>query len=534
MAMSKKTITSAGKKTAKAAKASSVTGGKAPAKTTGKPAKAAKASSAADGKAPAKKPAKAAKASSAAGRTSVRGRGGFVRRNNEALKPTTTKGAAQILRGMRDILPAEQPYWRFLKHKIEELTDAYGYDRIDAPILEDTNLYNRSVGKTSDVVEKELFSFEDRGGDNVSLRPEGTAGVVRAYNSHGMLNLPQPVKLYYVGSMFRYDRPQQGRYREHHQFGVEVFGEAGAAQDAEMILVAHLLMKEAGLKTVIRINSLGDPQTRTGYLTELTAYYRSHRNEICEDCKRRLAKNPLRLLDCKVEGCEEVKEGAPHMVDYLDDDSKNHLMRVLEHLEDLQVPYVLDPHLVRGLDYYTRTVFEIVMSEDPKPIEESEDGEPAGDEQGMNQKISLGGGGRYDNLVESLGGTRPTPACGFGIGLERVILAMKAQGVEPPGQRKPDVFLAQLGDAARRKAFNLFEEMRQIGIKCAANFSKGTLKGQLEVANRLGASFTLILGQQEIIDGTILIRDMESGMQEIIDFDKVVKEMRKKLDKNGK
>jgi histidyl-tRNA synthetase len=432
------------------------------------------------------------------------------------------KGAPQLLRGFKDILPAEQPYWRLVKAKIQEITDAYGYDCIDTPILEETNLYNRSAGKQSDVVEKELFNFEDRGGENVALRPEGTAGVARAFNTHGMLNMPQPVKLHYVGPMFRYDRPQNGRYRQHHQFGAEVFGEAGAAQDAEMILIAHLFLKEAGLKTLVRINSLGEPQARTGYLAELSAYYRSHRSQICEDCKRRLAKNPLRLLDCKEPGCVEVKGGAPHLVDYLDDDSKNHLMRVLEHLDDLQVPYVLDPHLVRGLDYYTRTVFEIVQAE------VSEDGEISAPD--LNSALSLGGGGRYDNLVEQLGG-RPTPACGFGIGLERVIMAMKEQNVETPQPRKPDVFLAQLGDAARRKAFNLFEEMRQTGIKAAANFSKGTLKGQLEVANRLGAAYTLILGQQEIIDGTILIRDMESGMQEIVDSDKVVREMRKKLDR---
>lgn len=422
----------------------------------------------------------------------------------------------QVLRGMRDILPSEQKYWRLISGKVDDLTAAYGYERLDTPILEETALFNRSAGKQSDVIEKEMFSFEDKGGDNVSLRPEGTAGVVRAYINHGMINLPQPVKLHYLGPMFRYDRPQQGRYRQHHQFGVEAFGEPGSAQDAEIILLAHLLLKELGLKTVVRVNSLGCALCRPGYLMELTAYYRSKRSGLCEDCKRRLAKSPLRLLDCKEANCQIIKEGAPHLVDFLDDDCKNHFMRVLEHLDDLQVPYVLDPHLVRGFDYYTRTVFEITGPE------EAGEGGTAG--------LSLGGGGRYDNLIEQLGG-RQVPACGFGIGLERVILAMKTQNIEPPADRRPDVFLAQLGDAARRKAFNLFEEMRQSGIKAAANFSKGTLKGQLETANRLGAAFTLILGQQEIIDGTILVRDMESGMQEIVDFAKAVPEMRKKLGK---
>lgn len=421
----------------------------------------------------------------------------------------------QTLRGMRDILPAEQKYWRHLHRKIDEITLAYGFDRVDTPIIEETGLFNRSVGKQSDVAEKEMFTFEDRGGDNVSLRPEATAGIVRAYINHGMLNMPQPVKMHYVGSMFRYDRPQAGRYREHHQFGVEAFGEPSPAQDAEVMLLAHLFLKEVGLKTVIRINSLGCALCRPNYLMELAAYYRTKRALICEDCKRRLAKNPLRLLDCKEPQCQAVKEAAPNFVDFLDDDCKNHFMRVLEFLDDLSVPYVLDPHLVRGLDYYTRTVFEIVGAE-----EGSEGG----------QMLSIGGGGRYDNLVEMLGG-RPSPACGFGIGLERVIMAMRNQNVEPPEDRHPDIFLAQLGDAARRKAFALFEEMRQSGIRASANFSKATLKGQLEVANRLGARFTLILGQQEILDGTILIRDMESGMQEICDFAKAVSEMRKKLGK---
>jgi histidyl-tRNA synthetase len=424
----------------------------------------------------------------------------------------------QALRGMRDTLPSEQKFWRLMTRKIEDLTMAYGYDRIDTPVLEETALFNRSVGKQSDVIEKELFSFEDKGGDNVSLRPEGTAGVIRAYVNHGMFNQPQPVKLHYVGSMFRYDRPQAGRYREHRQFGVEVFGEAGPAQDAEIILLAHLFLKEMKLKTVTHVNSLGCHECRTNYLLELAAYYRAKRSSLCDDCKRRLARNPLRLLDCKEPSCQPVKDGAPNLVDFLDESCKNHFMRVLEFLDDLQVPYVLDPHLVRGFDYYTRTVFEIVGADEAAEANAS--------------PLSIGGGGRYDNLVELMGG-RPMPACGFGIGLERVILAVKSQGVEPPDDRQPDVFLAQLGDAARRKAFNLFEEMRQQGIRAAANFSKGTLKGQLEVANRLGARFTLILGQQEILDGTIIFRDMESGMQEIVDYGKVVSELRKKMGKTA-
>ncbi len=431
-----------------------------------------------------------------------------------AQKPVSTKGTPQTPRGMRDIVPSEQKYWRHIYRKAEELTAAYGFERLDTPILEETSLFVRSAGKQSDVVEKEMFSFIDKGGDNVTLRPEGTAPMVRAYVNHGMVNLPQPVKMYYWGPMFRYERPQHGRFRQHHQFGVEVFGDASPVQDCEVILLAYLFYKELGIKTAIHINSLGCSGCRATYATELANYYRTKRNQICEDCKRRLAKSPLRLLDCKEAGCQPVKEGAPHIVDFLDEECKNHLMRVLEYLDDLQVPYVLNPHLVRGFDYYTRTVFEIMLAE----------------ENPEQSQIALGGGGRYDTLVEQLGG-RPTPACGFGIGVERVILQLKAQQIEPKDDRRPDIFLAQLGDAARRKAFMLFEDLRASGVHASANFSKGALKGQLEIANRLGAKYTVILGQKEVIDGTVLIRDMESGMQEIVLYDKAGSEIKKKLGK---
>jgi histidyl-tRNA synthetase len=425
----------------------------------------------------------------------------------------SAKGMPQVLRGMKDILPVEQKFWQRVKSVAEALAQAYGFEFIDTPILEMTSLFVRSAGQQTDVVEKEMFSFIDRGGDNVTLRPEGTASVVRAYVNHGMINQPQPVKLYYIGPMFRYERPQQGRYRQHHQFGVEVFGDENPVLDAEVALLAHLFYKELGINSVVRINSLGCNECRPKYREDLINYFRSKRSQLCDDCKRRLSKNPLRLLDCKEEGCASLKDDAPQLVDGLDEACKEHLMRVLEYLDDLQVPYVLDPHLVRGFDYYTRTVFELVP------------------EDGDAKTASLGGGGRYDNLVEQLGG-RPTPACGFGIGLERAILQMKAQGIEPADNNKPEVFVAQLGDNARRKAFALFEELRNAGIRIAGNFTKNSLKAQLEIANRLGAKYTVILGQQEVIDETILVRDMESGMQEIIDYKKAVSDLKKKIIKN--
>ncbi|MBN1585287.1 histidine--tRNA ligase [Candidatus Uhrbacteria bacterium] len=417
----------------------------------------------------------------------------------------------QLLRGMRDILPSEQRYWRHVVRKMEEIALAYGYERIDTPVLEETSLFVRSVGKQSDVVEKELFTFTDRSGDSVSLRPEGTASVARAYINHGMVNLPQPVKMFYVGSMFRYERPQAGRFREHHQFGLEVLGEGSPVIDAELIMLSHLLYRDIGIKTVAHVNSIGCSNCRQAYLERLTDFYRPRRSRLCEDCRRRLLKNPLRLLDCKEPSCVAAREEVPHIVDYLCEECKNHLTRVLEYLDEMGVPYVLNPHLVRGLDYYTRTVFELMQS----------------DEQSAGQH-SLAGGGRYDNLLEQLGGS-PTPACGFSIGVERAILQMKALDLQPVSDLQPDVFLAQLGDTARRKALILFESLRNSGIRTSATFSKSALKGQLEAANRLGARYTVIIGQKEVIDGTVLVRDMESGMQEVVDFTKAVAEMRKKL-----
>lgn len=452
----------------------------------------------------------------------------------------------QSLRGMRDILPAEQKYWYFVRSKAEALAQAYGYDRIDTPIVEDTSLFVRSVGKHSDIVEKEMFTFEDKGGSSVTLRPEGTASVVRAYVNHGMLNMPQPVKLYYWGPMFRYERPQAGRYRQHHQFGFEIFGDDQPIHDAELISLAYLFYKEIGIKTMVHINSLGCKNCRPVYLTALATYYKPKKSQICEDCRRRFAKNPLRLLDCKVETCKSLRDSAPQFVDSLDDSCKDHLMHVLEYLDDLSVPYVLDPYLVRGLDYYTKTVFELLPSleemeeededKEGKNAEAVEEGELSEEEMKEKEMLknmpihAIGGGGRYDNLVEDLGG-RPTPACGFSIGVERAILQMKSRNIQPEETGHTDVFLAQLGDAARRKSFVLFEELRNEGIQATANFSKNSLKSQLEIANRLHAEFTAIIGQQEVLDGTILLRDMESGMQEIVDFNKIIPTLHKKLKK---
>lgn len=419
----------------------------------------------------------------------------------------------QTLRGMKDILPGEHKYWDLIKRKAESFSENYGYDFIETPILEETSLFNRAVGSETDIVSKEMFSFVDQGGENVCLRPEATASIVRAYIQHGMINLPQPVKFFYFGPMFRYDRPQAGRLRSFHQFGFEALGDGHPIIDAEIIFMCCNLLGDLGLKVNVQINSIGCPRCRESYKNKLVNYYRDRRSSLCEDCKRRLVKNPLRLLDCKEEGCQPAKAEAPQIVDYLCEDCKNHFVRVLEYLDEAGVVYNLNPYLVRGLDYYTKTVFEFFSEENQVTGQRPE---------------ALGGGGRYDNLVEFLGG-RPTPACGVALGAERIILKIKENNVSVPPEKAPDIFLAQLGEQARKKSFALIEELRKVGFHVAHGLTKEGLKKQLEIANHLGAKYALLLGQKEVLDGTIIIRDMEGGAQEIADLNKVIQEMRKKL-----
>ncbi len=420
--------------------------------------------------------------------------------------------SVQQLRGFKDVLPADQPYWNFVQKTAESFAYGYGFDKIELPILEEANLFVRSIGKQTDIVEKEMFSFVDQGAGQVVMRPEATASVARAYINHGMINLPQPVKLYYWGPMFRRERPQAGRLRQFTQFGYEILGDDDPVIDAQVIAVVNNFFHDIGLKDVsIQVNSIGCPNCRKSYLQELVSYYRSKRKMICEDCKKRLVKNPLRLLDCKQPGCQIVKNEAPQIVDYLDEECKNHFMKVVEYLDELNISYKLNPHLVRGLDYYTRTVFEVW----PKEIKE-------------NAQSALGGGGRYNGLVEMLGG-RPTPAIGTAIGVERVITQLRAQEITIPEAESPDLFLAQIGAAAKVKGLLLFEQLRKEHINVSENFAKDSLKLQLEIANKLKVKYALILGQKEVMDGTILIRDMESGVQEVIDFNKTVHELKKKL-----
>lgn len=422
-----------------------------------------------------------------------------------------TPEAVQLLRGFKDSLPADAHYWAFIQNKLQELSISHGFEMIETPILESVNLFVRAVGKQTDIVDKEMFIFEDRGGDRVALRPEGTAAIARAYIIHGMLSLPQPVKLWYFGPFFRYERPQSGRLREFHQAGFEVIGDSNPVIDAQLMTSAVGFFHDLGLKEItLQVNSIGCPKCREKFKEALVEYYRANRSKLCDDCKKRLLKNPLRILDCKNESCAALKAGAPQIVDWLDDECKNHFTRVLEYLDDANVAYVLNPYLVRGLDYYTKTVFEIW---------------PGEEDRGQN---TLCGGGRFDGLIEILGG-RPTPAIGMAIGIERVISRLRELSVVIPAAKKPDVFVAALGEPAKKKCIQLFEELRRAGILAAENFSREGLKNQLEAANKFGARYTVILGQKEVSDGTIIIRDMDSGVQEIVDYAKIVHEIKKKL-----
>jgi len=433
----------------------------------------------------------------------------------EEVKPKKKK-KYNLLRGMHDVLPKEEKYWQPFYHVAEKLAKDFHYKKIDTPILEDNLLFVRSIGRGTDVVDKEMYVFEDRDKTKVCLRPEMTAGVIRAYITHGLWNMPQPLRLWYWGSMFRHDRPQAGRYRQFNQVGFEILGDDDAVVDAELILAAYNFYNDLGLPVEVHINSIGMPEERERYKIALVDYYRSKRSYLCENCRKRINKNPLRLLDCKKDQCQPVKDEAPQIIEWLNNNSKNHFMKVLEYLDELEIPYVLCPTLVRGLDYYTQTVFELY------PI--SGEG---------TAQSALGGGGRYDLLVEQLGG-KPTAGAGFSLGIERSVSYLKEcceiGKCELP-KEKYDIFFAQLGEQARRRALKILNDLRDTDLKIDFNFSKKSLKVQLDMANSLQVRYALILGQKEVQESTIIVRDMESGVQEIIDQKKIKNMLKKKLEK---
>lgn len=417
---------------------------------------------------------------------------------------------------MHDILPAEQPYFRKIYNAVEKMADFYNFGKIDTPVLEDAELFARGVGGATDIVQKEMFSLKTKGGNALALRPEWTAPVVRSYIENGMHNQPQPLKLWYFGPCFRYEHPQAGRYRQFWQFGFEVLGEESPVIDAQLIQAFYQVLKQLGMKDlVVEINSIGDGQCRPYYKKLLSNYFKSKESSLCANCKRRLKENVLRILDCDEEKCQPIIAGAPQTLDHLCDPCSSHLKRTLEFLDELEIPYSLNPHLVRGLDYYTRTVFEIYTK---KP-----------DKEGVS-RLALGGGGRYDGLVRLLGG-KETPACGWAAGIERIVSLMKEQNKDLSTKSAPDVFIAQLGDLAKRKALRLLEEFRKANIKAEETLGRDSLKAQLNRADRIGAKYTLIIGQREALDETVLVKDMQNGKQQIVKIDKVSEKLKKDLKK---
>jgi len=418
------------------------------------------------------------------------------------------------LRGMRDILPEDQPYWERVRRVLAHSSQEYGFQRIDTPLVEYENLFTRLIGTSTDIVDKEMYTFTTRGGDKVALRPEFTAGIARAYIEHGMGILPKPVKLFSLGPVYRYDRPQEGRYREFWQGNFELYGEDDAILDAQTIQLAYRVVQQLGLKNIeFQINSIGVPESRKEYSKALVRYLEAQRSKLCQNCRERLSTNPMRILDCKEDKCIQLTAQAPQSIDYLDEESRSHFKHLLEYLDELELPYVINTRLVRGLDYYTKTVFEIW----------------SGDKDG--KKYSLGGGGRYDRLVQMMGG-EATPAIGFALGIDRVILEMKRTQVKPYQEPRARVFLAQLGEMAKKKSLKLFSELEKNGILIAESFGRGSLKSQMRVSNRMGAEVTIIIGQKEALDDTAIVKDMVSGTQETVIHSRLVEAVKKILHTN--
>ena len=422
--------------------------------------------------------------------------------------------------GIHDILPEEQKYFQKVYDVCENVVSYYGFKRIDPPILEETELFSKGTGLTTDIVQKQMYSLRTKGGDLLTLRPEFTPGIVRAYIENGMQNLPQPVKLYSIGPVFRHEHPQAGRYRQLYQFDLEVLGEESPVVDVQIIQIFYNILSELKLKNlIVEINSIGDNQCRPYYKKLLISYLRAREQAFCADCRRRLRENPLRVLDCKEEKCQREIRQAPQIIDHLCEECHHHFKKVLEFLDEIELPYRLNPYLVRGLDYYTKTVFEI-FQESPQKTETEK----------SFSRDALVGGGRYDNLVKLLGG-QDTRAVGAAMGIERTISAMNLREAKFPKPVNPPIFLAQLGDMAKKKSLKLMEDFRKAKVWIAESFGRDSLKAQLKLADKLGVKYTLLLGQREALEGTIIIKDMASGKQETVKLEKAVREMEKRLKK---
>lgn len=413
--------------------------------------------------------------------------------------------------GTLDILPDEQPYWSRIRSHARHVAELAGFQRLDTPIFEATEVFARGIGEGTDVVEKEMYSFTDKGGRDLTLRPEFTAGVVRAYIENGLHVEVKPQKLYSIGPTFRYDRPQAGRYRQFTQFNAEILGEQDPAADLEVMTLVWDMYAGLGFPDLeFQLNSTGCPRCRPKYVEALMDYYEGHVKEVCEDCQRRMERSPLRVLDCKDKGCQPIIEEAPHIVDYLCDECREHFASLREYLDLLDRRYVLNHRLVRGLDYYTKTVFEVWAA-------------------GIGAQSALCGGGRYDGLAQLLGGPE-TPGVGVAIGLERIVMMMKELEVEPPALHEPEIFLAYLGQEPRKRSLKLMDELRRadVGAYLAMGRKRG-LRSQLREADKRMVRYTVILGENELESGKATVRDMKSGDQVDVDLNLLVTWLRERF-----
>ncbi len=406
------------------------------------------------------------------------------------------------IRGFHDILPENIKRWHFIEDAARRIFELYGFSEIRIPVLEFTDLFARSLGTTTDIVEKEMYTFEDRDGSSLTLRPEGTAGIVRAYIEDSMHAKSATSKLYYTGMMFRHERPQKGRFRGFYQIGAELIGPQEPESDAELITMLWRFFEEVELVKylTLEISSLGDQNCRPGYKDKLVQYFTPRRDELCEDCQRRLEVNPLRILDCKEKQCKEIAADAPSMIDNLCKECENHFSAVKENLSAAGIPFVINPKIVRGLDYYTRTVFEVTTNE-------------------LGAQNAVAAGGRYDGLVAELGGP-DTAAVGFAVGIERMVL-LQEKAVPEGFSKELDVFIAHLGDQARGASFPLAFELRKKGISVETEYADKSLKSQMKRADKLGAHFTFIIGDEELQRGVIKVRNMKESSEEDIEIDKI-------------
>lgn len=413
-----------------------------------------------------------------------------------------------IPKGTKDVLPQEAYKWHYVEGIAREVARVFGLKEIRTPTFEHTELFLRGVGDTTDIVNKEMYTFLDKGDRSITLKPEGTAGVARSFVENGLYSLPLPMKAFYITPVFRYERPQSGRLREHHQFGVEVFGSSAPEMDVEVISVAKSLFDRLGLTNLsLNINSIGCPRCRADYNKALKEYFNKHIENMCPTCRDRLDKNPLRILDCKEEKCVEINKQAPKCIDFLCDDCLAHQKGLEDGLSALGIKYVINPYIVRGLDYYTRTVFEFISTD-------------------IGAQGTVCGGGRYDNLVEEVGG-KSCPSVGFGLGLERLILTLESLNKMPEPDDALDIFIGYIGDSAKIMAMKLVQSLRQKGISADTDFMQRSVKAQMKYASKLPSKFTAILGETEILNGSAIIKNMQTGEGEDIAFDNFSEYIRK-------